>query len=46
MLNYMTKSELHAVMVGGYATIAGSVMATYMMFGVTKQPIEGWVLAF
>lgn len=32
----MTPSELHAVMTGGYATVAGSVMATYIMFGVSN----------
>ena len=31
----MTKSELHAVMTGGFATIAGSVMAAYISFGVS-----------
>eukprot|EP01084_Bolivina_argentea_P016391 30677_1 len=30
----MTRSELHAVMTGGFATIAGSVMAIYIYFGV------------
>lgn len=30
----MTKSELHAVLTGGFATIAGSVMAAYMQYGV------------
>ncbi|XP_067928112.1 solute carrier family 28 member 3-like [Watersipora subatra] len=34
MLPDMTKSELHAVMTGGFATIAGSVLATYITFGV------------
>ena len=34
MVQVMTKSELHAVMVGGYATIAGSVMANYILFRV------------
>ena len=34
MINDMTTSELHAVMVGGFATIAGSVMATFISFGV------------
>jgi len=28
----MTKSELHAVMTGGFATIAGGVMAMYVLF--------------
>jgi CNT family concentrative nucleoside transporter len=28
----MTKSELHAVMVGGFATVAGGVMAAYVAF--------------
>ncbi|CAL1526426.1 unnamed protein product [Lymnaea stagnalis] len=30
----MTSSELHAVMVGGFATIAGSVLGAYIGFGV------------
>lgn len=30
----MTKSEIHAVMVGGFATIAGSVMGAFISFGV------------
>ena len=34
-LNRMTMSELHTVMVGGFATIAGSVFALYVGFGVS-----------
>lgn len=30
----MTLSELHAVMVGGFATIAGGVLAAYIGFGI------------
>lgn len=30
----MTKSELHAVCTGGFATIAGAVMAAYILMGV------------
>ncbi|CAF3470016.1 unnamed protein product [Rotaria sp. Silwood1] len=30
----MTTSELHAVLVGGFATMAGSVLATFILFGV------------
>ncbi|XP_047473066.1 solute carrier family 28 member 3-like isoform X1 [Penaeus chinensis] len=33
-LPLMTKSELHAVMTGGFATIAGSVLAAYISFGI------------
>jgi len=33
-LNKMTMSELHAIMVGGFATIAGGVFALYVSFGV------------
>jgi concentrative nucleoside transporter, CNT family len=33
----MTRSELHAVMTGGFATIAGGVMAAYISFGVPAQ---------
>ncbi len=33
-INSMTKSELMAVMVGGFATVAGGVMAAYVRFGI------------
>jgi len=33
-LNGLTMSELMAVMTGGFATVAGSVMAAYVRFGV------------
>lgn len=33
-LQGMTKSELHAIMVGGFATIAGGVFALYVGFGI------------
>ena len=33
-LPLMTKSELHAVMTGGFATIAGAVLAAYVSFGI------------
>ncbi|CAB4066925.1 SLC28A [Lepeophtheirus salmonis] len=33
-LHMMTKSEIHAVMAGGFATIAGSVLAAFIIFGV------------
>ncbi|XP_061468325.1 solute carrier family 28 member 3 [Rhineura floridana] len=33
-LPYITKSELHAVMTAGFATIAGSVLGAYISFGI------------
>lgn len=36
-LPLMTKSELHAVLTGGFATIAGSVMAAYINFGISAE---------
>jgi len=33
----MTRSELHAIMTGGFATIAGGVMAAYISFGVPAE---------
>ncbi|XP_030621194.1 sodium/nucleoside cotransporter 1 [Chanos chanos] len=33
-LKDMTKSELHTVMTGGFATIAGSVMGAFISFGI------------
>ena len=36
-LSTMTNSELHAVMSGGYATIAGSMMAAYITFGISAS---------
>lgn len=38
-LKDMTKSEIHAVMTGGFATIAGSVMGAFISFGVTRHII-------
>jgi len=35
MLPHLTKSEIHAVMTGGFATIAGSVMAVYILLNVS-----------
>lgn len=34
LLEDMTRSELHAVMTGGFATIAGSVLGAFITFGV------------
>jgi len=34
-LQSMTRSELHAIMVGGFATIAGGVFAIYVGFGIS-----------
>ena len=36
-LNNMTKSELHAIMTGGFATIAGSVLGGYIRMGIDPQ---------
>ncbi|MBD2058225.1 NupC/NupG family nucleoside CNT transporter [Oculatella sp. FACHB-28] len=33
----MTQSELHAVMTGGFATIAGGVLAAYVSFGIPAE---------
>ncbi|ODM88539.1 Sodium/nucleoside cotransporter 2 [Orchesella cincta] len=38
-INDMTKSELHAVMTGGFATIAGTVLAAYISFGVPASSL-------
>ena len=40
MLPYLTKSEIHAVMTGGFATIAGSVLAAYIIFGVSSLSLS------
>lgn len=36
-LSTLTMSELHAVMTGGFATIAGGVMAAYIAFGIPAE---------
>lgn len=33
----MTQSELHAVMTGGFATVAGGVLAAYVSFGIPPE---------
>ncbi|XP_068128701.1 sodium/nucleoside cotransporter 1 [Hyperolius riggenbachi] len=35
----MTKSEIHAVMTGGFGTIAGSVMGAYISFGIDASSL-------
>lgn len=45
-VNDMTRSELHTVMVGGFATVAGGVMAAYVGMLSSKFPeIAGHLLA-
>ncbi|XP_064647910.1 solute carrier family 28 member 3-like [Lineus longissimus] len=34
LLKFVTVSELHAIMVGGFATIGGGILATYILFGI------------
>ena len=36
-MDTMTKSELHCVMAGGMATIAGSVLAAYISFNISAS---------
>ncbi|XP_022098342.1 solute carrier family 28 member 3-like isoform X2 [Acanthaster planci] len=36
-LNDMTESEMYAVIVGGFATIAGSVLALFIAFGISAS---------
>ncbi|XP_071388285.1 sodium/nucleoside cotransporter 1 [Centroberyx affinis] len=38
-LKDMTKSEVHAVMTGGFATIAGSVMGAFIAFGIDASAL-------
>ncbi|XP_029289215.1 sodium/nucleoside cotransporter 1 [Cottoperca gobio] len=38
-LSDMTKSEIHAVMTGGFATIAGSVMGAFISFGIDASSL-------
>lgn len=33
----MTRSELHAVLTGGFSTVSGSVMAAYIAFGISAE---------
>ena len=34
-MNKLTRSELHAIMTGGFATVAGSYMAVLIQVGVS-----------
>ena len=36
-LEHVTMSELHAIMTGGFATIAGGVLAAYIGIGVSAS---------
>uniref|UniRef100_A0A670JPV7 Sodium/nucleoside cotransporter n=1 Tax=Podarcis muralis TaxID=64176 RepID=A0A670JPV7_PODMU len=44
-LPYITRSELHAVMTAGFATIAGSVLGAYISFGVTSHLLTASVMS-
>ena len=44
-ISSMTKSELMAIMVGGFATVAGSVMALYVSWLINVPNIAGHLLA-
>lgn len=41
----MTMSELHAILTGGFATIAGSVMAAYISYKVSSVNDPGPVFS-
>ncbi|XP_067871495.1 sodium/nucleoside cotransporter 1 [Heterodontus francisci] len=38
-LEDLTKSEMHSVMTGGFATIAGSVLGAYISFGINASSL-------
>jgi len=42
-ISEMTLSELHAVMTGGFATIAGTVLAAYVSFGVSAAHLGKYI---
>ena len=45
-VEFMTKSELHAVMVSGFAAVAGSVLIAFMSFGIDSLSLlTGSVMA-
>merc|ERR1712038_1070345 len=45
-LHQLTLAEIHAIMTGGFATIAGTVLAAYISFGIpADQIISGSVMA-
>lgn len=39
MLKEMTKSKIHAVMTGGFATIAGAIVGANISFGISASHI-------
>ena len=43
----MTRSELHAIMTGGFATTTGRALAIYISFGVSSLavPLESYDLS-
>ncbi|KAG2466023.1 HNRPK protein, partial [Polypterus senegalus] len=43
-LQQLTKSEIHAVMTGGFATIAGSVLGAYIQAGAQSEVIATYAL--
>ena len=43
-LSHLTLSEIHAVMTGGFATIAGTVLAAYVSFGVSASHLGNKII--
>lgn len=41
-MNKLTKSEIHAVMTGGFATVAGSYMAVLIQVGVRNLNLSAF----
>ena len=40
-LGHIFRSEIHAVMTGGFATIAGTVLAAFINFGIKADLLIG-----
>ena len=41
-LSELTRSEIHAVMTGGFASISGSILGAFIAFGVSMEYVDGW----
>ena len=46
IISIIHRSEIHAVMTGGFATIAGTVLAAYVSFGVSASHLVSAVDCF
>lgn len=45
LIEVLTRSEIHAIMTAGFATVAGAFTAAYVMLGVSSSDVINFLLS-